>query len=142
MNYKEIEPEYLDFIKKQKYGTPIAFAKTSLKQEWEAYFAGHEKFQAYCVFGGEACPTNICCWTCLFPCAIHSCLTKSKATKASEDAEYRLHTRYVLFPTMIVALNKKRIAGEDAVTSAGVLKFLDYPYLTHEVVTNVDSTLA
>ena len=52
MNYKEIEPEYLDFIKKQKYGTPIAFAKTSLKQEWEAYFAGHEKLQAYCVFGG------------------------------------------------------------------------------------------
>ena len=56
MNYKEIEPEYLDFIKKQKYGTPIAFAKTSLKQEWEAYFAGHEKFQAYCVFGGWPVP--------------------------------------------------------------------------------------
>ena len=51
MNYKEIEPEYLDFIKKQKYGTPIAFANTSLKEEWEAYFAGHEKFQSYCVFG-------------------------------------------------------------------------------------------
>ena len=51
---------------------------------------------------------------------------------------YRLHTRYVLFPTMVVALNKKRIAGEDAVTSVGVLKFLDYPNLTQEVVTNVD----
>ena len=44
MNYKEIEPEYLDFIKKQKYGTPIAFANTSLQEEWEAYFAGHENF--------------------------------------------------------------------------------------------------
>ena len=33
---------------------------------------------------------------------------------------------------------QKRIAGEDAVTSVGVLKFLDYPNLTQEVVINVD----
>ena len=39
---------------------------------------------------------------------------------------------------MVVALNKKRIAGEDAVASVGVLNFLDYPNLTQEVVTNVD----
>ena len=40
MNISELEPEYLEFIKKQKYGTPKAFTKAHSYEELEAYFAG------------------------------------------------------------------------------------------------------
>ena len=47
MDYKELETEYLDFIKKRKYGTPIVFTKSFPFQDLEGYYAGHEKFQTY-----------------------------------------------------------------------------------------------
>ena len=40
MNISELEPEYLEFIKKQKCGTPKAFTKAHSYEELEAYFAG------------------------------------------------------------------------------------------------------
>ena len=139
MDYKELETEYLDFIKKRKYGSPIVFTKSFPFQDLESYYAGHEKFLAYCVPGGCPCPINMCCWTCFFPYAIYSCITQSKETDAAEKAKTGEDTRYVLFPTMIVALSKGYVEGKSFVYPRRTLNFLDHQHLTQETVINIDS---
>lgn len=139
MDYRELEPEYLDFIKKRKYGTPIVFTKSHTSEDLEAYYAGHEKFLAYCAPGDCACPVSICCWTCLFPYALYSCMNKRKETNAAANAKSGEDTRYVLFPTMIVSLTKGTKELKGRVFPKKEFNFLDHQHLSTETVRNIDS---
>ena len=132
-NINQLEPEYINFIRNQKYGTPKSFTKAHSYEELEAYYAGHAKFLAWCVPCGCPCPCNIICWSALFPVALYSCLTSDSDPGASARAVEKL--RYVLFPTMIVKLTKK---ADGEVREVSTLNFLDFEHLDTEIVGNID----
>ena len=129
----QLEPEYLGFIREQKYGTPKVFTKPHEYEELKAYFAGHGKFLKWCAPWGCACPCNLICWTILFPLAIVSCIRED--SDPEKDAKDVHNLRYVLFPTMLVKLSK---GADGVVKEKSIMNFLDENNLTQEVVENID----
>ena len=129
----QLEPEYLGFIREQKYGTPKVFTKPHEYEELKANFAGHGKFLKWCAPWGCACPCNLICWTVLFPLAIVSCIREN--SDPEKDAKDVQNLRYVLFPTMLVKLGK---GADGVVKEKSILNFLDEDNVNQEVVENVD----
>ena len=56
---------------------------------------------------------------------------------AVENAESVMTTRYVLFPTMILSLQKTY--GTDIVIETETLNFLDFQHLNQETVSDIDA---
>ena len=70
----QLESEYIEFIKEQKYGRPIVFVKPGQhikEQDIGLYYKRHNQYKARCLPWALSCPINILCWIFCFPLACY-----------------------------------------------------------------------
>ena len=100
---EELEPEYLDFIKRkeQTYGTPIVFTKPHSFDKLKAYIEAINdswRYEAINIF------SFVVCLPCVF---LPYCIwINNKPDLSNAQARSVQSYRYILFPTMVVKLEK------------------------------------
>ena len=136
MDIQRLEPEFLGFINEntEKYGQPLMYCTAGETKEEkeliEKHYQKQQEFLGYCAPAGVACPFNICCWTCLLPFALYSCVEKVRKAKAEAviSAQDILSQRHVIFPTMLVTFFK----SSGIIKEMKVLHYADHQEITPE----------
>lgn len=137
MDIQQLEPEFLDFIRKYagKYGQPLMYCSAGQTKEEEQlveqHYQKHDEFLGCCVPHGCDCLCNICCWTLCFPLALCYCQEKFRNAKEGADscAHAILAMRHVIFPTMLVTFIR---CSDYTIKEMKVLHYADHLTITPE----------